>query len=184
MRPYSSASTEVAVVCRDALYSAAVASLLRVAGIAASPVPAEEWPVAAALLVVEEELRLAPGGVPVVLLAKTATRRKPGTEAVVVRSSPPEKLVQAVRSAIRPMAVAESRAVYDPASRLTDRQADIAALIRRGYKNSEIASELGLQEQTVKNVVSRMMKQRGLRNRVELIVWLDRHAGVSEGSTV
>ncbi len=174
----------MAVVCRDALYSAAVASLLRLAGIAAKPVAAEDWPTPASLLVVEDELRLDMGGVPVVLLSKNPARRKAGVEAVVARSSPPEKLIHAVRSAVRPLTVAESRAVYDPASRLTDRQADIAALIRRGYKNSEIASELGLQEQTVKNVVSRIMKQRGLRNRVELIVWLDRQGGVSEGSTV
>lgn len=63
---------------------------------------------------------------------------------------------------------------------LTAREGEIVELIRQGYKNREIGLALGIREQSVKNVVSRMMRDRNLRNRVELLRWSEGSLG--EGS--
>ena len=58
-----------------------------------------------------------------------------------------------------------------PAGRVTGRELDIISLVARGLENKEIAVELGIAEQTVKNHLSRVMKKRGLRNRQELAMF-------------
>jgi DNA-binding NarL/FixJ family response regulator len=55
--------------------------------------------------------------------------------------------------------------------RVTGRELDIISLVARGLENKEIASELGIAEQTVKNHLSRVMKKLGLRNRQEVAVF-------------
>jgi DNA-binding NarL/FixJ family response regulator len=52
--------------------------------------------------------------------------------------------------------------------RLTAREIEVIGLVVDGMSNAEIAAQLGLKEQTVKNHVARIMSKLGVRNRVEL----------------
>ena len=65
--------------------------------------------------------------------------------------------------------------------RSADQRADRAGAARRphprlGATNKEIALRLGLREQTVKNRLSAIYGKLGLRNRLELAVYLARMA--------
>jgi DNA-binding NarL/FixJ family response regulator len=51
------------------------------------------------------------------------------------------------------------------------RELDVIALVARGLENKEIAEELGIREQTVKNHVTRVMRKLGLRNRQEVVLF-------------
>ena len=55
--------------------------------------------------------------------------------------------------------------------RVTGRELDIISLVARGMENKEIAAELDIAEQTVKNHLSRVMKKLGLRNRQEVAMF-------------
>lgn len=63
----------------------------------------------------------------------------------------------------------------DPDSRWKDeftaREKDVVALVATGASNAEIADILGLSETTIKSHVSSVLAKRGLRNRVQLVVW-------------
>lgn len=51
---------------------------------------------------------------------------------------------------------------------LSGRHWKVAALVARGYSNQNIAKELKLKEQVVKNAVHSLFARLGVRNRVEL----------------
>ncbi len=55
--------------------------------------------------------------------------------------------------------------------RITARELDIVGLVGRGLENKEIAGELGIAEQTVKNHLSRVMRKLGMRNRQEVALF-------------
>ena len=55
-------------------------------------------------------------------------------------------------------------------TRLTPRQEQILRALLSGLTNREIASQLGLREQTVKNQLSVIYSRLGVRNRLELAV--------------
>ena len=52
--------------------------------------------------------------------------------------------------------------------RLTAREIEVIGLVVDGLSNREIGRSLGVQEQTVKNHVARIMDKLKVRNRVEL----------------
>lgn len=58
---------------------------------------------------------------------------------------------------------------------LTPRERQIAAAIARGLPNREIARELGVSEQTVKNQLSILYEKLGVRGRVQLAMYVIRH---------
>jgi DNA-binding CsgD family transcriptional regulator len=55
------------------------------------------------------------------------------------------------------------------AARLTDRQREVLARLRRGLSNKEIAAELGITEEGVKAHLGRLYLRFGVRNRVQLV---------------
>jgi two-component system nitrate/nitrite response regulator NarL len=63
-----------------------------------------------------------------------------------------------------------SEDVKEPASRLSVRELDIVRAVLKGASNRDIASQLGLSEQTVKNHLRRIFAKLGVQNRVELAV--------------
>jgi len=68
--------------------------------------------------------------------------------------------------------LARPQAKHDvPSTRLTKRELEVIALMVEGLSNKEIAGELGLSEQTVKNHVARIMDKVDVRNRVELVLY-------------
>ncbi|MDX2065214.1 MAG: helix-turn-helix transcriptional regulator [Fimbriimonadaceae bacterium] len=67
----------------------------------------------------------------------------------------------------------ESRANYDRSTarekpRLTSRERQIGQMVAHGLTNREIADEIGVREQSVKNVVTVLLRKLDCRNRTEL----------------
>jgi DNA-binding NarL/FixJ family response regulator len=60
--------------------------------------------------------------------------------------------------------------------RLTDQEWRLVRILASGATNREIAGRLGLREQTVKNRLTAIYGKRGMRNRLELAVYLARMA--------
>ncbi len=52
---------------------------------------------------------------------------------------------------------------------LTRREQQLVEMVGRGFTNKEIASDLNLSEQTVKNHVHRMLRKMGVRNRLQAV---------------
>ena len=62
-----------------------------------------------------------------------------------------------------------------PAQTLTARQKVVALNVSRGLTNRQIARELSISEQTVKNHLREIYGKSGTGNRVELAVWIALH---------
>ena len=91
----------------------------------------------------------------------------PATKGVVRRSEGSKGL----KDAIRRVAKGQTYALPEERTagvRLSRREQEIAKLVGRGLTNRAIAQELALSEQSVKNLVSRVLKKTGLDNRVQL----------------
>lgn len=110
-----------------------------------------------------------------------------GASGFLLKSSPPERLVTAIRT------VAAGEALLDPAvtrrviegftrqplpvgpgtelERLTERELDVLRQVARGLSNIEIAGELFITEATVKTHVARLLAKLGLRDRVQAVVY-------------
>jgi DNA-binding NarL/FixJ family response regulator len=110
-----------------------------------------------------------------------------GASGFLLKDSPSEQLVGAVRSA------ASGDALIDPTitkrliqdfvqartrppdekqelSSLTDRERDVLRLVAQGMSNAEIAAALVVEETTVKTHVGRILTKLGLRDRVQAVV--------------
>jgi two-component system, NarL family, nitrate/nitrite response regulator NarL len=59
--------------------------------------------------------------------------------------------------------------------KLTPRERELVRGITRGRSNREIASELGISEQTVKNQLTVVFQKLHIKNRLELAVYAMRH---------
>lgn len=62
-----------------------------------------------------------------------------------------------------------------PHTQLTPRERAIVRGITRGRSNREIAAELGISEQTVKNQLTVVFHKLHIKNRLELAVYAMRH---------
>jgi DNA-binding NarL/FixJ family response regulator len=89
---------------------------------------------------------------------------------IVMRQNGAPSLVEAVRAAAigkkwRPSGWA---ARLQRSNGLSPREADIVQHVSNGCSNRDIAQRLGLSEQSVKNLVSRILKKKGYTNRVQI----------------
>ena len=69
--------------------------------------------------------------------------------------------------------------VQAPMRKPRDQQLRIIELVAQGLKNREIADEVGLSRNVVRNYVGQIYREVGVRNRVELALWYE--ARVHEG---
>jgi DNA-binding NarL/FixJ family response regulator len=77
----------------------------------------------------------------------------------------------------RELVAGAEAAVVQPkteAPRLTERQNEVMSLIADGHSNKEIAHRLGTSEGTVKAHVTAIMRQFGVRNRVQMLLAAER----------
>ena len=61
--------------------------------------------------------------------------------------------------------------VREPSDGLTEREAELVALVAEGLSNREIAGQMCLGEGTVRNYLSNILTKLGLRDRTQLAVW-------------
>ncbi|RSN40986.1 MULTISPECIES: response regulator [Actinomadura] len=113
-----------------------------------------------------------------------------GASGFLLKDSPPEDLVQAIRIVAAGDAIVApsvTRRLLDkfatrlPAARdsapppgldtLTEREREVLAHVARGQSNAEIAAELVVSETTVKTHVGNVLAKLGLRDRVQAVVY-------------
>jgi DNA-binding NarL/FixJ family response regulator len=109
-----------------------------------------------------------------------------GAAGFLLKDAGPALLIEAVRAAsagdalispsvtvrlLRQLAPLRHRAAVGPASRLSERELDIARAIGQGRTNQEIAAELFISLSTVKTHIARILDKLGARNRVEIAAW-------------
>lgn len=112
-----------------------------------------------------------------------------GACSFVVKASSNEDLIRAARTAVTdepfysPAAAKTLRAALPGArqaaearrfAELTDRERQIAAHLREGHSNREVAAALHISEGTVKSHINQMLTRLGLTNRTQLAVLADR----------
>jgi len=66
--------------------------------------------------------------------------------------------------------------------RLTAKELRIVALIVQGYKNKEIASQLGTTEQVIKNYLRNVYDKIGVSDRLELALFTIHHRILNEAA--
>ncbi len=110
-----------------------------------------------------------------------------GASGFMLKDSPPEQLLAAVRAAAAGDALIDAsvtrrliaqftksaRPLGDtpaPLQQLTPRELDVLRLVARGLSNAELAAELVVEETTVKTHVSRILTKLGLRDRVQAVI--------------
>lgn len=97
-----------------------------------------------------------------------------GAKGVVFKSAANTRLLAAIRavasgkSAVAPE-VAEQLARDPPVQKLTDRQAEILASVTRGFTNADIARQLGISPNSVKDHVNAIFTKIGASTRAEAV---------------
>ncbi|MBB2912079.1 DNA-binding NarL/FixJ family response regulator [Streptosporangium becharense] len=109
-----------------------------------------------------------------------------GVNGFLLKTSPPEQLIEAVRvvasgdALIDPAAttrvIASFAALHEPAAppelaALTQRELAVLRLLARGLSNLEISGELEIGEATVRTHVARVLRKLDLRDRTQAVVF-------------
>ena len=113
-----------------------------------------------------------------------------GAIGYLLKRTPAEQIVTAIRSAhlgysqlgptIAPKVFAHLPAKFSASTqqhknRLSKREQDVLQLIAQGKNNQEIAKALHITEGTVRNYVTRILSQLGLRDRISAVLWANEH---------
>jgi DNA-binding NarL/FixJ family response regulator len=124
-----------------------------------------------------------------------------GASGFLLKDTPPEELVEAIRVVARGDALLSptiTRRVIEEFVRrppdsvrrppeqlaeLTARELEILRLVARGLSNAEIAKEAFVSETTVKTHVARILMKLSLRDRVQAVVFAYEHGVVTPGDT-
>lgn len=127
------------------------------------------------------------------------TALRNGASGFLLKNSPPEQLVDAVRVVAGGeslLAPSVTRRIIDEFARnaigptqvpelvdsLTEREIEVLGLVARGRSNAEIAEELFVGEATVKTHVSNILLKLGVRDRVQAVVWAYEHGLARPGT--
>ena len=97
-----------------------------------------------------------------------------GARGVIIKSAEYEKLLEAIRSVAageRVVSPEVSRLIEDdpPAPRLTTRQIDVLQSLTRGLSNPDIAKQLGISRESVKEHIDMLYAKIGAANRTEAV---------------
>ncbi len=141
----------------------------------------------------------ATSSVNIVLLvsSSTSTVGQRVADAVVRRSEGSAALIQVVRRFIGPMmyrpygqpaaqpmpSMHEPVNIYSAPRNLTKRELEVAQLVAQGMPNRRIAAVLQLQEQSIKNLVSAVMRKLDCENRVQVALRLSGRPSASARRT-
>jgi DNA-binding NarL/FixJ family response regulator len=121
-----------------------------------------------------------------------------GARGVLLKTAPPDVLVQSIREVAAGGCWIEHAAIDDlvaalrgsgsPASmaegvRLTPREQQIVSAITGGASNSDIGRTFGLRDQTVKNHLTRIYEKTGVASRLELALFALSHGLASEAAS-
>lgn len=122
-----------------------------------------------------------------------------GAVGFLVKDSPPERIIDAVRAVAagdaliapevtrrllsRFVSNAPARAGDPRLEELTPREHDVLLEIAAGRTNAEIAARLHLEESTVKGHVGRMLAKLGLASRVQAVIFAYETGLVAPGAT-
>ncbi|MFC4059649.1 response regulator [Planomonospora corallina] len=122
-----------------------------------------------------------------------------GTSGFLLKVSPPEQLVEAVRvvvggdalldPAVTTRVIASFAGHHEPVppprlSELTPRELEVLRYLARGLTNAEIARELFVGEATVKTHVARVLMKLHLRDRAQAVVFAYESGVVRPGAAV
>ncbi|GAT65069.1 response regulator transcription factor [Planomonospora sp. ID91781] len=122
-----------------------------------------------------------------------------GTSGFLLKVSPPEQLVEAVRvvvggdalldPAVTTRVIASFAGRHEPAppprlGELTPRELEVLRFLARGLTNAEIAKELFVGEATVKTHVARVLMKLHLRDRAQAVVFAYESGVVRPGAAV
>jgi DNA-binding NarL/FixJ family response regulator len=122
-----------------------------------------------------------------------------GASGFMLKDSPPEELVEAVRvvaTGAALLAPAVTRTVIEEFARrspiaveppneveeLTEREREVLTLLTRGRSNAEIAGDLFVSEATVKTHVAHVLMKLGVRDRVQAVIYAYEAGLVRPGS--
>lgn len=99
----------------------------------------------------------------------------------VARSAPRHKLFRSISDLgnrqMKPRYIVRERPhIYSMVTVLTPREHEIALKVAEGLSNRDIAEDLNLAEQTVKNLVSVVMRKMSCKNRVQVALKLSKKA--------
>lgn len=113
-------------------------------------------------------------------LAAARTALDAGIGGLVLKSSPPDRIIQAIGAAManevyidpaiagRLLAAEAARAA---APSLTFREREVLELVASGKSNLDIAARLFISERTARTHVSHLLMRLGLKSRVQLALW-------------
>jgi len=126
-----------------------------------------------------------------------------GASGFLLKASPPEELVAAIRAAHAGNALVEPKMtkrlldefarrpdappaghIPDRFADLTEREVDVLREMVRGASNAEIAERLYISETTVKTHVNHILSKLGVRDRIQAVVLAYDHGLVEPGGTV
>jgi DNA-binding NarL/FixJ family response regulator len=114
-----------------------------------------------------------------------------GALGYLLKSTPSSQLANAIRTlyqghsqlgpgiASKVFAQITSQIPEPPATHhhFSDREKEILQLLGQGLNNKEIAQQLFLTEGTVKNHISRILAELGMRDRTQAALWAQKHMG-------
>jgi RNA polymerase sigma factor (sigma-70 family) len=97
-----------------------------------------------------------------------------GAMAFVLKSATMESLLEAIRSVYRgerwiPKHIAQQIAQRAKRTQLSPREKEILQLLADGFRNREIARELGISENTVRNHIFNLLEKLGTTHRTEAV---------------
>jgi DNA-binding NarL/FixJ family response regulator len=122
-----------------------------------------------------------------------------GTSGFLLKVSPPEQLVEAIRvvhsgdalldPAVTSRVIASFAGRHDPSpppqlDELTPRELEVLRLLARGLTNAEIARDLFVGEATVKTHVARVLMKLHLRDRAQAVVFAYESGVVTPGAPI